>query len=41
MHQKNQFEQPLGTLIENWIPRPKAAKTTIQGRYCILERMEM
>lgn len=41
MHQKNQFGQLLGTLVENWSPRQKLAKTIMQGRYCVLEPIEI
>jgi RimJ/RimL family protein N-acetyltransferase len=41
MQQKNQFGQVLGHLVENWIPCQKPAKTILQGRYCILEPIEI
>ncbi|MBX3709991.1 MAG: GNAT family N-acetyltransferase [Gammaproteobacteria bacterium] len=41
MQQKNQFGQLLGHLVENWIPCQRPAKTLIQGRYCILEPIEI
>lgn len=41
MQQKNQFGQVLGHLVENWIPCQRPAKVFIQGRYCILEPIEI
>lgn len=41
MHQKNQFGQLVGHLVVNWIPCQRPAKTPIQGRYCMLESIEI
>jgi RimJ/RimL family protein N-acetyltransferase len=41
MQQKNQFGQLLGHLVENWIPCQRPARAPIQGRYCILEPIEI
>jgi RimJ/RimL family protein N-acetyltransferase len=41
MHQTNQFGQLLGNLVENWSPCQKPEKTALQGRYCILEPIEI
>lgn len=41
MHQKNQFGQILGNLIENWIPCQKPTPAIIQGKYCLLEPIEI
>jgi RimJ/RimL family protein N-acetyltransferase len=41
MHPKNQFGQLLGSLVEKWTPRQKPAKTILQGKYCILEPIEI
>lgn len=40
MNQKNQFGQLLGNLVEDWSPRQKP-KAIIQGRYCMLETIEI
>jgi RimJ/RimL family protein N-acetyltransferase len=41
MHNKNQFGQIIADSIENWTTRQKPTKTTIQGKYCSLEPIEI
>lgn len=36
MHQKNEFGQLVGELIENWVSLQKPDKICLQGRYCSL-----
>lgn len=41
MQETNQFGQLLGNPVENWTPCQKPAKKIIQGRYCILEPIDI
>lgn len=41
MQQKNQFGQLLGNPVENWISCQRPVKTILQGKYCILEPIEI
>lgn len=41
MQQKNQFGQLLGNPVENWTPCQQPIKTILQGKYCILEPIEI
>ena len=41
MQKKNKFGQLLGYPVENWIPCQKPANSPIQGRYCVLDPIEI
>ena len=38
---KNTFGQPIGTAVEDWAARPLPKKTTMEGRYCDLEALDI
>jgi RimJ/RimL family protein N-acetyltransferase len=37
----NEFGQPVGFEVENWTPRPRPERTTLVGRYCTLEPLNV
>jgi len=41
MHEKNEFNQPIGYSIENWQPAKLPPKTAMHGHYCILEPLDI
>lgn len=41
MHDKNEFGQLLGMVVENWLPRERPNHEIIQGKYCILEPIQI
>jgi RimJ/RimL family protein N-acetyltransferase len=41
MHEKNQFNQSLGFLVEHWATRERPTKVIMHGRYCTLEKLDL
>lgn len=41
MQEKNEFNQPVGQLIKNWLPAKKPAQITLSGNDCRLEAMNV
>lgn len=39
MMAKNEFGQPVGEQIPEWVPAPLPSAQTLKGRYCTLERL--
>ncbi|MEA9392526.1 GNAT family protein [Acerihabitans sp. TG2] len=37
----NQYEQPIGTALPGWQPRPQAQKVTMTGHFCRLEPLSL
>lgn len=40
MPSTNEFGQPVGEPVGNWMPRPFPAGAALEGRYCRIERLE-
>ncbi|OAT53619.1 GNAT family N-acetyltransferase [Providencia heimbachae] len=41
MQYKNEFGQPVGQLLENWLPRPSPERICLDGDYCQVEPLSL
>lgn len=40
MHRVNEYDQPVGPALPDWVPPAVPDAVTIYGRYCLLERLD-
>ncbi len=41
MYTQNEFGQPIGHLVKNWSPRPQPSDVVLEGKYCMVEPLNL